>query len=109
MIDLAIGVGIPLLQVVFRESCVVYLYRRIAGTDAPSSEYIVSGHRFDIYEGIGCSAFTYNTPLAYPFSLLWPLVIALISACYCGMCLNQILMLDTRLTFNHQCSPFLRS
>ncbi|KAI8993120.1 hypothetical protein BD414DRAFT_582157 [Trametes punicea] len=62
-IDLAIGVGIPLLQILF--------------------QYIVSGHRFDIYERVGCSPYTYNTPLAYPFSFLWPLVIALISACYC--------------------------
>ncbi|OSD03758.1 B mating type pheromone receptor [Trametes coccinea BRFM310] len=63
LIDLAIGVGIPLLQILF--------------------QYIVSGHRFDIYEGIGCYPYTYNTPLAYPFSLVWPLVIALVSACYC--------------------------
>ncbi|KAI0334179.1 fungal pheromone STE3G-protein-coupled receptor [Cubamyces sp. BRFM 1775] len=63
MVDLAIGLGIPLLQILF--------------------QYIVSGHRFDIYEGIGCSPYTYNTPLAYPFSLLWPLAIALVSACYC--------------------------
>ncbi|KAI9057582.1 B mating type pheromone receptor [Trametes sanguinea] len=63
LIDLAIGVGIPLLQVLF--------------------QYIVSGHRFDIYEGIGCYPFTYNTPLAYPLSIVWPLVVALVSACYC--------------------------
>ncbi|EJF59107.1 fungal pheromone STE3G-protein-coupled receptor, partial [Dichomitus squalens LYAD-421 SS1] len=62
-IDLLIGVGIPLLQIVF--------------------QYIVSGHRFDIYEGIGCYVYTYNTALAYPFSFLWPLVISLVSACYC--------------------------
>ncbi|TBU43025.1 GPCR fungal pheromone mating factor [Dichomitus squalens] len=71
LVDLAIGLGIPLLQIVF--------------------QYIVSGHRFDIYEGIGCSVYTYNTPLAYPFSLLWPLVIALISACYCVLTLMAFL------------------
>ena len=45
-------------------------------------EYIVSGHRFDIYEQLGCYPFTYNTPVAYPLSELWPLVIGLVSAVY---------------------------
>nr|VWO99367.1 Pheromone receptor CPRa1p [Ganoderma boninense] len=76
--DMAIGLGIPLLQVVF--------------------QYIVSGHRFDIYEGIGCYAYTYNTPLAYPFSFLWPLVIALVSGCYCV--LTFITFLRRRAQFN---------
>ncbi|TBU56143.1 pheromone A receptor-domain-containing protein [Dichomitus squalens] len=67
IIDLAIGGGVPVLQIVF--------------------QYIVSGHRFDIYEGIGCYVYTYNTPLAYPFSFLWPLVIAMISGCYCVLTL----------------------
>ncbi|KAI0350980.1 STE3-domain-containing protein [Trametes cingulata] len=63
LIDLGIGIGIPLLQIVF--------------------QYVVSGHRFDIFEGVGCWAYTYNTPLAYPLSILWPLAIASVSACYC--------------------------
>ncbi|KAI0776712.1 pheromone A receptor-domain-containing protein [Trametes elegans] len=78
IVDIAIGVGIPLLQIVF--------------------QYIVSGHRFDIFEGIGCSPYTYITPLAYPFALLWPLVISLISACYCALTLRAFL--QRRAQFN---------
>jgi len=60
--------GIPILQIVF--------------------QYIVSGHRFDIYEQIGCYPFTYNTALAYPFSISWPIIIGLVSAVYCVLTLR---------------------
>ena len=43
-----------------------------------------SGHRFDIYEEVGCYPFTYDTPLAYPLSTVWPLVIGAVSAVYSG-------------------------
>ncbi|EIN05683.1 STE3-domain-containing protein, partial [Punctularia strigosozonata HHB-11173 SS5] len=67
-IDLAIGLGIPLIQL--------------------PMQYIVSGHRFDIYEDLGCYPFTYNTPVAYPLSELWPLVIGLVSASYAFLTLR---------------------
>ncbi|KAJ3559563.1 hypothetical protein NM688_g264 [Phlebia brevispora] len=68
MIDLSIGLGIPVLQIVM--------------------QYIVSGHRFDIFEDVGCFPFTYNTPVAYPLSLTWPLVIGLVTAIYCVLILR---------------------
>ncbi|KAH8101257.1 pheromone receptor Rcb3 B45 [Cristinia sonorae] len=69
IVDLSIGLGIPLLQLVM--------------------QYIVSGHRFDIYEDLGCYPFTYNTPVAYPLSYLWPPVIGLVSAGYCVLTLRS--------------------
>lgn len=50
-----------------------------------SIEYIVEGHRFNIYEEIGCYPATYNVTLAYPLSIVWPLVIGLASVIYCSM------------------------
>ncbi|KAI1790857.1 GPCR fungal pheromone mating factor, partial [Ganoderma leucocontextum] len=89
LIDICVGVGIPLLQIVF--------------------QYIVSGHRFDIYEGIGCYVYTYNTPLAYPFSYLWPLVISLVSGTYCVLTLINFIrrraQFNTYLTSNTSLTP----
>ncbi|CAL1697588.1 unnamed protein product [Somion occarium] len=68
IIDLLIGIGIPLLQVVM--------------------QYVVSGHRYDIFEDIGCYPFTYNVTLAYPLSVVWPIVIGLASAVYCVLTLR---------------------
>ena len=48
-----------------------------------NAEYVVQGHRFDIFEGVGCYPFIYNTILAFLLSDCWPIVIGLISACYC--------------------------
>jgi len=63
MIDLAIGLGIPFLQMIL--------------------QVIVQGHRFNIYEEIGCYPMTYNTPPAYPLVFCWPVVISIMSALYC--------------------------
>lgn len=63
MTDLAIGVGIPVLEMVLH--------------------YIVQGHRFNIFEEIGCYPATYNTPPAYALVFTWPLIIGCISAYYC--------------------------
>ncbi|KAG2361580.1 pheromone receptor [Suillus spraguei] len=67
MVDLAIALGIPILQMVL--------------------QFVVEGHRFNIFEEIGCYPYTFNTWLAYPLSNLWPLVIGLISAVYCVLTL----------------------
>ncbi|OAX32933.1 Rcb3.42 [Rhizopogon vinicolor AM-OR11-026] len=71
MIDLAIGIGIPVLQMAL--------------------QFIVEGHRFNIFEDVGCYPFTYNTWLAYPLSNLWPLVLGLISAVYCVLTLRAFM------------------
>lgn len=61
--DLAIGVGIPVLEMIL--------------------QYIVQGHRFNILEEIGCYPATFNTPPAYVLVFAWPLALGCISAYYC--------------------------
>lgn len=63
MVDLAIGLGIPLLEMIL--------------------QYIVQGHRFNIFEDVGCYPVTWNTTPAYPLVFCWPVAIGLVSAVYC--------------------------
>lgn len=63
MVDLAIGLGIPILEMIL--------------------QYIPQGHRFDIFEEIGCFPYTYNTPVAFALVGIWPVIIGLVSAVYC--------------------------
>ncbi|KAF9040044.1 pheromone A receptor-domain-containing protein [Panaeolus papilionaceus] len=72
VIDLAIGLGIPFLQMPL--------------------QFIVQGHRYDIFEQIGCYPTTVNTPAAYPLSFLWPNIISLISAVYCILTLRAFMI-----------------
>lgn len=65
MVDLAICLGIPILQMI--------------------CQYVVSGHRFDIYEDVGCYQYTWNTPAAFPLVTMWPVVIGVISAVYASL------------------------
>ncbi|KAI0035537.1 pheromone A receptor-domain-containing protein [Vararia minispora EC-137] len=46
-------------------------------------QYVVQGHRFNIYEDIGCLPYTWNTPLAYVLYYMWPLVTGVCAATYC--------------------------
>ncbi|KAG8215486.1 STE3-domain-containing protein [Butyriboletus roseoflavus] len=62
MIDLAIGLGIPLLEMILH--------------------VVVQSHRFIIVEEFGCTPFIWNTPLAYVLVLTWPVIIALVSGFY---------------------------
>lgn len=62
IVDLLITIGLPVLGM--------------------GLEYIVAGHRFNIYEDYGCGPATWNTPLAYVLVHLPPLAIALVSATY---------------------------
>ncbi|KAJ7859226.1 pheromone A receptor-domain-containing protein [Mycena leptocephala] len=64
LIDLAIGLGIPILQFL----CV---------------QYIVERHRYNIFEDIGCLGETYETALAVVLFHLPPILIDAFSACYC--------------------------
>ncbi|KAH8103760.1 putative pheromone receptor [Phellopilus nigrolimitatus] len=59
LFDLAIVLGLPLLNIVL--------------------SYIVQGHRFNIFEEVGCQPAIVNTALAYVLLLAWPLVIGSIS------------------------------
>ncbi|TDL17827.1 STE3-domain-containing protein [Rickenella mellea] len=55
--DISICLGIPISQMII--------------------QYTVSEHRFNIYEGIGCSPATYNIWPAYIATFSWPLLVGL--------------------------------
>ncbi|KAL1689490.1 fungal pheromone STE3G-protein-coupled receptor [Schizophyllum commune] len=52
-------------------------------------QYVVQGHRFNLYEGVGCMPALYNTALMYVTTAMWPVVLGLCSAVYCGLTLHQ--------------------
>ncbi|KAF8239202.1 STE3-domain-containing protein [Tricholoma matsutake] len=62
MIDFAIGVGLPVLGVIL--------------------QYIPEGHRFDIFEDVGCFPAIYNTPVALILVSGPPILIGCVSAFY---------------------------
>ncbi|PFH48838.1 hypothetical protein AMATHDRAFT_49183 [Amanita thiersii Skay4041] len=77
MVDLAIGIGLPILEMIL--------------------QYIPQGHRFNIFEDIGCYPFTYNTWVAVLLVYLPPILIGLVSAVYC--CLSIRLFYQSRAQF----------
>ncbi|KAL1742319.1 pheromone B alpha 2 receptor [Schizophyllum fasciatum] len=50
---------------------------------------VVQGHRFNILENIGCFPAIINTPLTYPITFMWPVLIGVISAIYSALALIQ--------------------
>ncbi|PPQ91373.1 hypothetical protein CVT25_004140 [Psilocybe cyanescens] len=62
IVDLSIGLGLPVLEMVLH--------------------YIVQGHRFNIYEGVGCIPSTYATWPALLIIFIPPILIGLASAIY---------------------------
>ncbi|KAF8890814.1 putative fungal pheromoneG-protein-coupled receptor [Gymnopilus junonius] len=62
-------------------------------------QYVVQGHRFNIFEDIGCYPALYNTLLTFFISSMWPLALGLISAVYCVMTLR--LFARRRAEFGH--------
>ncbi|KAF8149756.1 pheromone A receptor-domain-containing protein [Mycena galopus ATCC 62051] len=71
LVDLAIGLGIPLIQMPL--------------------QFVVQGHRYNILENIGCYPTTYNVTLAYPITYLWPNIINLVSCCYVVLTLRAFM------------------
>ncbi|PPQ94355.1 hypothetical protein CVT25_000683 [Psilocybe cyanescens] len=61
-------------------------------------QYVVQGHRFNIFEEIGCYPVLYNTLLTFFISSMWPLVLGLISMVYCILSLRSFAR--RRLEFN---------
>ncbi|KAK7680870.1 hypothetical protein QCA50_016180 [Cerrena zonata] len=53
--------------------------------------YIVQGHRYDIFEDLGCRPAIFNTVPAYFLVSMWPIVIGSISAVYCILSLRALL------------------
>jgi len=70
IIDLAIGIGLPILGMILHT--------------------VVQAHRFVIIEEVGCYPFTWNTPPAYPLYFAWPVVIGLVSASYCIRTIREL-------------------
>jgi pheromone a factor receptor len=62
MIDLAIGLGIPIIEMVLA--------------------YIPQGHRFNILEDVGCYPAIYMTPVGWCLVAIWPALICFVSAIY---------------------------
>lgn len=69
IIDLLIGLGIPLLQIV--------------------AHYVVSGHRYDILEDFGPSPSVVLMTPSIPLFYMWPIVIGIVSLFYCLMTIYQ--------------------
>ncbi|KZT37710.1 STE3-domain-containing protein [Sistotremastrum suecicum HHB10207 ss-3] len=70
-IDLAIGLGLPILVMILH--------------------YIVQGHRYDIFEGYGCWPTTYNTVPAYPLVFMWPILLGTLSLVYCVLSIRAFM------------------
>ncbi|KAJ7622027.1 pheromone B alpha 1 receptor [Roridomyces roridus] len=62
-IDLCIALGIPVLQIPL--------------------QYVVQGHRYNIYEDVGCLGETFETPVAVVLYHLPPIIVGLVSGVYC--------------------------
>ncbi|KAJ6501198.1 pheromone B alpha 1 receptor, partial [Mycena vitilis] len=69
VIDLAIGLGLPLLQIPL--------------------QYIVQGHRYNIFEDIGCLGETFETPVAVVLFHLPPILVGCVSAVYCTLSIRS--------------------
>jgi len=94
--DLAIGLGIPFLEMILRRF--IHDIHHSQRFTCFIAEYVVQGHRFNIFEDIGCYPVTYNTPVSFLLVYCWPVVIGLVSAVYCCKC--HIIIVVTCWIFN---------
>ncbi|KAI6002477.1 STE3-domain-containing protein [Pisolithus orientalis] len=83
LVDLSIGLGIPILEMILRELFITSF----------------KGHRFNIFEEIGCYPTTYNTPPAYALVFCWPVAIGLVSAVYCNIVVWRSVAGNSRASF----------
>ncbi|KAJ7732988.1 STE3-like pheromone receptor [Mycena metata] len=74
-IDLAIGLGLPLLQI------------PLPLNDFP--EYVVQGHRYNIFEDVGCLGETFETPVTVVLFHLPPILVGCVSAVYCALSIRS--------------------
>ena len=86
IIDLLLAIGLPVLQMPLRKyDFLLSLFFSLARSNLVpfrAPEYIVSGHRFNIYEDFGCAPATWDTHLAYVLVWSWPLILGVVSAVY---------------------------
>ncbi|KAI0059691.1 STE3-domain-containing protein [Artomyces pyxidatus] len=71
IIDLCIGLGLPILNV--------------------SLSYIVQGHRYDIFEDVGCWPALYNTGATYGLVWSWPIILGVTSGCFGALALRSLI------------------
>lgn len=71
IIDSAIGIGLPVLEMIF--------------------SYIAQGHRYNIFEDIGCFPALYYSPVAFALVMIWPLAINLVSAVYGALAIRALM------------------
>ncbi|KAJ7742949.1 pheromone B alpha 1 receptor [Mycena maculata] len=69
LMDLAIGLGLPILQIPL--------------------QYIVQGHRYNIFEDIGCLGETYETPVAIVLFHMPVIIVGCVSAVYCVLSIKS--------------------
>ncbi|KAG8720620.1 a-factor receptor [Ceratobasidium sp. 394] len=77
ILDLSFGIGLPVLVMALH--------------------YIVHDHRFDILEDYGCWPVIYNTLLAIPLVMIWPIGISVASLIYAGLTICALLQYRTAL------------
>ncbi|KAG9050519.1 a-factor receptor [Tulasnella sp. UAMH 9824] len=70
-IEIAVGLGFPILAVIFR--------------------VVVQGHRFDIIENVGCWPSVYVTPVTIPMVFLPPILINIASTVYASLAIRAFL------------------
>ncbi|KAK0199269.1 pheromone receptor Rcb2 B44 [Desarmillaria ectypa] len=54
-------------------------------------QYVVQGHRFNLYGDFGPFPALYNTVLLYVLNCIWPVILGLISAVYCVLSLRAFM------------------
>ncbi|KAJ7637861.1 pheromone A receptor-domain-containing protein [Mycena rosella] len=74
---------------------------------SPSVQYIVQGHRFNIYEQIGCYPALYNSLPMYLLSAMWLPLLGLVAAVYGILALRAFLCRCTAYTQLLSASPGL--
>ncbi|KAI9509914.1 STE3-domain-containing protein [Russula earlei] len=69
IVDLLIGLGIPILQI--------------------AAEYVVSGHRYNLFEDFGPVFAILVTPPSFFLFYAWPLAVGCVSFVYCSMTIHH--------------------
>ena len=70
-----------------------------------ATDYVVQGHRFDLFEEVGCWPVTVNTVAAYFLVFMWPAVIGMITMVYAGWS-TKLRSLITVVIFNQSVLTF---
>ncbi|KAI0061191.1 fungal pheromone STE3G-protein-coupled receptor [Artomyces pyxidatus] len=78
IIDLSIGAGIPILQIAL--------------------SYVVQGHRYDIFEDVGCYPAIVNTPPTYALVFSWPVILS-------GVSIILNILIFRKQVINHRKDP----